>query len=360
MGHQHFLRGMLLIMVWCIGAVSVSAQELVVPDLTGLNIPQAAAQLNRVGLALGSENAVAVTEGVAPDIISGQSIAAGEVAAAGATVDVQIPRTSNVRIVYDDNDLTVINLNNASINIEDVVFETVDSTQSASFNAGRWGRQIRAQQCTQIWSVNRNGPKDLTGCRYIQNWLTTTDRSAHFWTAAIGVQTFRVVQGDAERATCQAAPANSQDTPIQCEFYLPAGNQGDKTSYIYLAYRADRFAVINNSKTQWMPVNTVRFINGLADPAPLGQEFRINAPLFGRPDIVARINRLAPNQCLLFISSAAEDAEPLQNCDIIATYPLQPSQLWWTANFEVQGADNRKRLCKATTPDKLTLCVMSR
>lgn len=359
MKYRPFLQWIILGMLCCLGIFSASAQEAAVPDLTGLNIPQAAAELNRVGLAFGREIAIPVTEGIVPDVIKNQSIAAGELVGPGATVDVEIPRTPNVRIVYDDNDLTVINLNNTNINVEDLAFESLESTQNASFNANRWTGQLRAKQCMQIWSVSRNGPKDLPDCRYIQNWLTTTERSAHFWTAANGVQTFRVVQGEAERATCQAAPPNSQDNPSQCEFYLPAGTQGDVTSYIYLAYRSDRFAVINNSKTQWMPVNTVRFINGLADPAPLGQEFRINAPLFGRPDIVARINRLAPNQCLLFFSTDVEP-EPLQDCDVIATYSLAPSQLWWTANFELEGADNRRRLCNAATPDKLTLCVVSR
>lgn len=357
--HTTMLRYIFALMLVCIISVTASAQESKVPDLAGLNTPQAAAALNRVGLRLGKEIAVPISEGVTPDVISGQSFEAGSLVGAGAEVDVEIPRSPNVRLMYDDNDFTVINLVNANINIEEVVFETVVSTQAASFNARRWARQIRAKQCTQVWSVNRNGPKDLPDCKYIQNWQTSTNRDLHFWTGANGVQSFRVVQGDAERGVCPAAPPNSQDTPSQCELYLPAGGNNDVTAHIYLAYRADRLAVINNTTDKWMPVNTAQIINGLSDPAPLGREFRINAGLFGRPEIVARINRLAPNQCLLFLTEGA-DPDPIQNCDVIATYPLQASQLWWTANFEVMGSDDRRRTCTAAVTDKLTLCVMPR
>ncbi len=58
---------------------AVAAQDVSVPDLTGLNVPQAAALLNRAGLKLGAENAAGWTpeSGVPQNTIGGQSIPAG-------------------------------------------------------------------------------------------------------------------------------------------------------------------------------------------------------------------------------------------------------------------------------------------
>jgi hypothetical protein len=361
---NRFIRWAAAVMCCCLSLFSAGAQgeASVVPDLTGLTIPQAAAQLNKAGIAFGSEIAVPLAEGVTADVISGQSVAPGEPVMAGMIVDVEIPRSANVRLFYDDNDLTMMNLANANIAIQNLVFETVEGSRDASFNASRWAKQLRAKQCTQIWSLNRNGPKSLPECTYIQNWLTTTNPAAHFWTAVSGAQTFRVVQDEVERGVCQAAPPNSQDQPVSCEFYLPAGAAGDVTQYIYVAYEEDRLVVMNNSDGQWMPVNSARIVSTLANPGPLGRQFRLNAALFGRPEIVARINRLAPKQCLLFISSGASgtDAGGLLECDVIATMHLEPSQLWWTANFSILGSDGRERTCNAALPGKLTLCIMPR
>lgn len=340
----------------------IHAQEdtVIVPDLTGLNIPQAAAALNKVGLAFGGETPVTPTGGVPENVISGQSVAPGQTAPRGSEITVEVPRTANVILIYDDNDLTMVNKLDARIDYGDLIFSTVQSTQSASFPAARWGNRLRGKQCAQIWSVGRNGAKGLPECEFIQNWLTTTNRSEHFWTAANGVQSFNVIQGGLERAVCQAAPVNSQNQPLRCEFYLPSGQATEVAPFIYFAYKTDKLAIINNTDSQWMPVATTLILNGLADPAPFGKQFNVNAALFGRPQTVARINRLAPKQCLLFVSSAADDDELPQTCDVIATYTVEPAQAWWTANFQTQGADNKQRTCNAATVDRLTLCIMPR
>lgn len=331
-----------------------------VPDLTGLNIPQAAAALNKAGLAFGKETSVTPAGGIAENVISGQSFAPGQSVPRGSVVDVEVPRTANVLLIYDDNDLTLVNKFDAIIEYGDLTFSTVDSTQSASFKATRWATRLRGKQCTQVWSLNRSGPKGLAECNYIQNWLTTNRRNDHFWTGANGVRTFNVVQGGLERAICQAAPSNSQDQPTTCEFYLPSGTSEEIAPYIYLAYNTDKLIFLNRTIDRWMPVTSTTFHNELSDPAPLGKEFTINAALFGRPDIVARINRLAPKQCLLFISSAASTETPPEACDVIATYTLESSQLWWSANFQTQGTDNKQRTCIAAVRNKIVVCIMPR
>jgi len=355
-----FTQWAAVVVLLCFGTLSISGQgePVTVPNLSGLNAAQAAAQLNKAGLAFGREIVVPIAEGMTPDVISGQSVAAGEPAVPGAVVDVEIPRSANIRLVYDDNDLTVINLGAVNIDIKDVVFETTEGN-AANFNAARWADELRAKQCVQVWSVNRNGPKSLPECTYIQNWRTARNAARHFWTAVSGAQSFKVIQSEIERAFCQAAPPNSQDQPVSCELYLPASTADEVTQYIYIAYQADRLVVMNNSDAQWMPPNDTRIANGLANPEPVGKQFRLNAALFGRPETVAQINRLAPNQCLLFVSSEA-DTGGLMDCDVIATMELPPTQLWWTANFEILGSDGKHRTCNAATPDKLTLCIMPR
>lgn len=331
-----------------------------VPDLTGLNIPQAAAALNQAGLAFGTETSVTASGGIAENVVSGQSLAPGQSVPRGSVVDVEVPRTANILLIYDDNDLTVVNKFDAPIDYADLTFSTVDSTQSASFKATRWAKQLRGKQCTQVWTLSRNGPKGLAECNFIQKWLTTNRRNDHFWTGANGVRTFNVVQGGLERALCQAAPSNSQDQPTTCEFYLPSSASEEIAPYIYLAYNTDKLVFLNKTTDRWMPVTSTTFHNGLGDPAPLGKAFNINAALFGRPDIVARINRLAPKQCLLFVSSAATSQNPPESCDVIAAYTLEPSQLWWSANFETQGTDNQKRTCIAAVQNKIVVCIMPR
>jgi hypothetical protein len=336
-------------------AALAQAEDTIVPDLTGMNVPQAAAVLNRIGLALGSE--VPVPPAGAPeDLISGQSTPPGTRVPFGSTIDVEIPRTPNVRLVYDDNDLTLVNLNDSDLTLSGIRFETVEGS-NGSFNAERWSGMLRPRQCTQLWSISRNGPKQLPECRFIQNWLTTGNAGDHFWTSTSGARSFRVVQDDTERAVCPAAPPNSQDSPSECRFYVPTGGRSDVTAYIYMAYETNRLAVLNNSADRWMPVNSVRVANRAPDPGPFGAEFRINAALFGRPDIVARVNRLAPKQCLLFTADGTVD--PPQPCDVIAVYAVEPEHRWWMSEFDIVG-DNGARTCAGATAGKLTICVMPR
>lgn len=329
-----------------------------VPDVTGLSIPRAAAELNRAGLVFGGEISVRAA-GAPENVVSGQSVAPGQQVARGSSVSVEVPRTPNIRLLYDDNDLTLINLTAQNIEFGDLTFNSVTG-QQASFSASRWAGRVRGNQCTQIWSVSRNGPKGLPECTFIQNWLTTNNRANHFWTAVSGVQTFNVVQGGQERAVCNAAPPNSENRPVTCEFYLPAGAQNELAPFIYLAYTTDKLVVINRTENQWMQVAATTIHSQLSTPGPIGNRFAFNAALFGRPEIVARINRLAPNQCLLFTNRNIENDDLPQDCDVIATLPLGPQQLWWTANFEVEGTDGKRRVCNAAVADKLTLCLMPR
>lgn len=343
--------------------LSASAQtQVVVPDLTGLNVPTAAAELNKLGLRLGEQNARAWSSdaGVAENTIGAQSVAPGNNVEPGRAVDVTVFRTPNLRLIYDDNDITLVNLTGQTIDISALRFETTEGTR-ASFDASRWSSELRANQCLQLWSVNRNGSKGLPECQAIQNWLTTVSPSNHFWTGSNGVSMFEVRQNGTVLNVCQAAPSNSQDRSITCEFYLPAGGAGDVAEFVYFAYTVDTFAAINPTDDAWLRLNRTTIVNPNANQGQLGASFRLgDAALFGNPEIVAEIGRLAPQQCLLVFDSALAAASPPQPCDVIAQLGIPSDQRFWLSDFELESRDGRKFTCTGAVEGKRTICIMPR
>jgi hypothetical protein len=334
----------------------VAAQTVTVPDLTGLNIPEAAAALNAAGLALGVEEArpwdsLAPVE---PDLIGGQSVAAGSAAEAGTVVDVTVLRTPNAAMIYDDNDITLVNLSGANLNVNDVTFNTVDGN-SASFPASLWTDILRANQCLQLWSVGRNGPKGLDECRLIQTWRVTTNPAEHFWTGSGGTTQFSLSKAGEQVVTCDVA------NPGRCDFYLPTGVRGgENTEYVYFAYTSDQLAIINTAEDRWMDLNGLNVTNYFADPD--GANVAVANPrIFGNPSIVADITRLAPGQCLLFTSGSPQSESPPQPCEVIARLNIGPELIFWGAAFEVDSVtDDRTHSCPAGAADRLILCVMPR
>ena len=327
-----------------------------VPDVTGMNLPEAAAALNKIGLAA-AENVEPWTadSGREPNTVSAQSIAPGTSAAPGTAVDLTVLRTPNAILIYDDNDLTLVNQTGSALNLRNIRFETLNGS-GASFAASRWSDSLRPDQCVQIWSVGRNGPKGLDECSNIQNWLVTTDGGEHFWTGAGGTTQFALIQNDVQRAVCTVG------NPGRCEMYLPVGNvaAGETTDYVYFAYLSDRLAIINTAPDKWMPIGNLVVRNNAVQP--LGAMVNVgDAELFGNPQIVGRIGRLAPGQCLLFTNSSNEAQTPPQPCDVIAKLDVGPSVIFWAADFPVESTTQEgERICPAAVPDRLTLCIMPR
>ena len=353
---QNWFIFLFLIAVLSLFITPLSAQSATVPDLTGLNIPQAAAALNAAGLSLGDE-AAQLWDSLAPvepDLIGGQSVPAGSAAEAGTVVDVTVLRAPNAAMIYDDNDITLVNLSGANISVNDVTFNTVDGN-SASFPASLWTDILRANQCLQLWSVGRNGPKGLDECRLIQTWRVTTNPAEHFWTGSGGTTQFSLSKAGEQVVTCDVA------NPGRCDFYLPTGVRGgESTEYVYFAYTSDQLAIINTSDDRWMDLNGLSVINNFAQP--LGATVAVGNPsLFGNPSIVADIRRLAPGQCLLFTNSSPQSDAPPQPCDPIARLNIAPNLIFWGAAFEVDSVTSeRNHACPAGAADRLILCVMPR
>ncbi|MAS37140.1 MAG: hypothetical protein CL610_24280 [Anaerolineaceae bacterium] len=352
------IRLMIILLGLALVAHVATAQESVVmPDLTGMTVPVAAATLNRAGIGIGQETGERWTEesGLPRNTIGAQSVEPGTPVAPGSTVDLTVLRSPNVQVIYDDNDLTLVNETGGPIQLAGIMFRALDGNQ-ASFAASRWGDRLRRDRCTQIWSLNRNGPKGLDECDYIEHWLTTTNGGEHFWTGAGGTSQFAILQNGIERAVCPVA------NPGRCEFYLPGGGSGgDATEHIYFAYTPDRLAVINNTEDRWMPLSGLRVLNNFAPTR--GAEVEIaNPSLFGgNLNPVANVQQLAPGQCIFFTNSAEGVDTPPQPCDVIARLDVGPSVIFWGADFPVESVtDDQPHTCPVATPGQLTLCIMPR
>src|SRR5690606_24498911 len=99
----------------------------------------AAATLNRAGLKLGAEHNVEWTaeSGQERNRVGGQSLAPGASVEQGTVIDITVLRAPNAALIYDDNDLTLVNLVGGNININNLTFNAVDGS-GASFAASRW------------------------------------------------------------------------------------------------------------------------------------------------------------------------------------------------------------------------------
>lgn len=331
----------------------VAAQDVAVPDLTGMAVPQAAAALNRLGLKLGAENNQGWTQesGLPQNTINGQSIPAGQTAALGTAVDVNVLRSPNVILIYDDNDLTLVNQSGGTINLGGLAFRALDGG-GATFAASRWGGGLAAGDCGQVWSVGRGSGKDMAECGNVQ-WMTTNDSAEHFWNGAGGTTQFGVFQDGVQRVTCPVA------NPGRCEFYVASGASGDATEFVYFAYTPEHLAVINQSDNQWMVLDGFSVSNNYVQP--VGQAVNMADPtIYSNMSPVANVGRLAPGQCILYTNSGPGSDQPPQPCDVIARLDIGANLIFWGADFGVNSSDGAARSCPAATAGRLTICVMPR
>jgi len=242
--------------------VNVPVGNGIVPDLTGLNAPQAAALLNRSGLLLGQQTTTPWTPtSPAAGLIGSQSISAGQQVAPGTAVDIAMLQAPNALLIYDDNDITLVNQTEEEMFLTGVRFSSIDGATPATYAAtDRWTDSLRPRRCGQLWTVIRNGPKALPECRTIHAWYSSTDPTTHFWTGSNGATKFNVTVGDQEVAVCEIAA-------LRCEFYLPTeGAAATSVPYLYMAYTPDRFIIQNNTSDQWMSLEGVILYSLLTSP----------------------------------------------------------------------------------------------
>lgn len=350
------------LLLFVITSVVMAQDEVTVPDLTGMNVPAATAALERVGLAMGTETAEGWTEasGIPQNTISTQSVAAGSTAPRGTAINVGVLRSNNVRLLYDDNDLTLINLVDAQLDLNGLIFNATDGNRAAF---SRWAGALRERQCLQVWSISRNGPKGLPDCQNMQNWVVTNNRAEHFWTTVSGGATsFTVTVDGITRATCPTAGPGTEAAPVSCEFYINAAGGDDNAEFVYLMYTTERLVVKNPTEDKWYRTNQTTVFNANPNRTALGDSFNMGArQLFGGQDAPFDPRVLAPGQCLLFRAQGASN-EPLPDaCDVKAVKELPPAELFWLFEFEFTTGDGGKRYkCPAAVAGKRTLCIMPR
>ena len=345
--------------------VHAQSSAVVVPDLAGLNLPQAAASLNSAGLNLGVQTLLLWTaeSGLPQNSVSAQSVPAGSSVEAGITVDVTILRSPNMQLIYDDNDLTLVNMTDSTVDLRRMSFAA--SGNAAFFTATRLANDLRSRQCVQVWSIGRNGSKGLPECEFIQNWLSTNNRNEHFWTALNGVSDFAILDNGVELVRCPAAPAGSEANPLRCDFYYAGTAEGSEmTEYLYFAYTTEAVAIINRSEDRWMPTNLKEIYNYNPSIMIPGSPLRFGDPQLFREEFrrgPGNVEMLAPGQCIVLTSFPSTENAPPQPCQVVAQRDLDPSVAFWVADFEVQSLSTGRRLnCPAALADRPTLCILSR
>lgn len=353
------------ILILVLVAAGIQAQEplITVPNLTGLFPAQAAAELNRLGLQLGIEVYVSWSSsiGIAPNSIQAQTPAANELAAPGSPVSVIVARTPNARLIYDGNDLTLVNQSTAPLDLSQLSFRLPGQPALASFDATRWANTLNAENCAQVWSVPRGSAKSLPECESIQRWQTSIDPATHFWTPRNDIANFEVVENGTIVGTC---PIAIDETNISnCDLFVrPSTPIIDATSFIYLVYTTDRLAIINQASEQWMPLTNIVVYN--SNPNLTRTEVPLivtDLPDYGGVTFNGDLTKLAVHQCVLFTAGTIDPATPPESCEIIAQLAMDPTLTFWSVDFQVSSPSRFIRTdCPAAVPDRLSVCIVPR
>ncbi|MFW5709619.1 MAG: PASTA domain-containing protein, partial [Chloroflexota bacterium] len=322
----------------------------------------AAAELNRAGLRLGAiENTLWTPESQQPvNSVTAQSVSAGENVSPGTSIGITVLRNPNVTLIYDDNELTLINSSNGPLDLNTIIFSAGDGSKRLS--GGEWQRFLDqaildAGDCAQVWSIRAGQAKQVPGCDSIY-WLTTNDETKHFWTQVAGAESFNVLSGSDSLAMCPAAPPNSQDNPTTCSFFVNTTTDSNVTPYLYFAYTTEAFGVINVTSDRWMSLSSTPLYR-VDGQQGASVEFRLSDPtLFGGLNTIADTRRLAPQQCFLLIT--LNDSSPPEPCEVMGQVAVEQSTAFWTAPFEISPVSQitDRVTCPAAVADQVMICVV--
>lgn len=331
-----------------------------VPDVTGLTPAQAAALLNQNGLNLGQQNPAEADDESTPNTVVSQSIEPDTSVALGTAVDVFITSPTNARLIYNDNYMIMFNLTEGVMNTPNVILQAI-SGSSTSFNISQLSGSLEADDCLQLWSVDRGDVEEIGGCDSVYG-RTLTDPNEYFWTETSGATEFAIIENGIERTTCPVASAGTEDAPLYCDFYLAGGGVGyDDADYMYLVYSDKAMAIINTSEDQWMPTDQTLFYNH--NP---GLAIRDVAGILGDTEVLreehhvglGEVTRLAPNQCLVFTVQGSGVNESPEPCDVVAQRALSGDVVVWLTDFEAESRfDGSIVICPDSITGELIRCV---
>lgn len=318
-----------------------------VPDVAGLTVPEAAAKLNQAGLQLGLIEDVQGTAGQA-NTIAAQVPSAGSAAEPGTAVDLTVRRSQMVKLIYDDNDLTLMNLSSEDLSLRRVYFRSVDGTASTSFVATDWdANRLRGNQCMQLWSIATRVTRAVEGCGSFQKWVYRTVGTAHFWTGANNTTRFEVTQDGVLRGICVIEDG-------ECSLYIApfAGRSGiapDVAEYVTLLYTPDTLWITNRTANRWLPTGDLL----------IGGTQAGDTAIYSTVSDVATPQLLAPGQCLRWERPGAAGNSDADPCEVVGVARVSG---FWTQVFRVSSqVDGARRECPPVAEGSQTaLCLLPR
>jgi hypothetical protein len=348
---------LILIGLLFFGGESIAQQTeptgIVVPDVTGMTLPHAIERLNQLEINFGREIQLEWTaeSGIERDVVRVQSTTAGEMVEAATVVNLTVPRRFNAELVYDNNDITLRNLGEVPLPLNSLWFTGADQV----FFALRWGQTLGAGECVQLWSVNRNAPKRVSGCPGdYARWFTSNDARDHFWTPA-NDSVFRIIQNGLERTRCD--PASTGGEVLRCRFYMSTSDAPEYTDHVYMLYTPDTLLVLNNGEDYLMSLVTMRLEGENETVLPLipGIDVYDTRPTIGR------VNVLAPGQCVYVTKASGVGTAVPEPCQLLGRASLEDETVPWEDVFIVQSSisPNATR-CPAPIEGQRTLCIAPR
>jgi hypothetical protein len=332
-----------------------------IPPVIGLNVPQAAAVLHRAGLTLGAlEHRLMPNDTGSSSLpvgrVIGQMPDAGSAADVGYEVSLVVELPANVAVIYDDNDLTLLNLTGREIDLASVSISGGGQVLSGS----RWrAARLPSGRCVQAWSISRAVSKPVEGCEDIGAWFATLDRTAHVWMSPEAAQ-FELSIAGVPVMTCPTAPTTTLETPLRCAGYWSAQADGQNVArFLYLAYTMDALVARNPSSDYWMYLDRPLETGS-------GQVVHLSAADWYESVLPAILSenagkmlRLAPEECAWLRAADSSEVGLPQACGLIAAEGVQDAP-FWREDFSLMGFDGVRRACAAAVSGRLTICVLQR
>jgi len=358
------MRKLLITLLFIVLMIPIHAQEdketkPTVPDLSGLTAPEAASELNKVGLLLDSE--IQPTTNVEANetlntIVKQLPEAGTEITADTTTVTITVLRENNLLLLYDPNtwsedDITFVNTSDTGINLTGITFtsDTGNRFEAREF-AQKAGRILPAQKCFQAW-----GRPTSTGEFYtpdeckpdrLLSIISDLPDNQHFWQNS---STFTVTQDGVYRGRCDVAAG-------RCELWVsPEFIAEDVTEYAYFVYDEHQLIVFNRAENQWMPLNQIELVDMPHNESENLDSSRIWS---SRTFKDTELHFLAPGQCAIFTDGSQKD--PLVDCFSMAQKIYPSNDLFWSDGFTVKSShpDGIERNCPA--PSGTTFCMTPR
>lgn len=153
----------------------------------------------------------------------------------------------DIRLVYDYDSLTLINVSGKTLNLANLIFES----SSGSMSALRWDTEFLSQSlsgftdgdCLQVWSLETDILEKPLDCRYRHSWISV-NKDNTFWRNA---ETFSIRNGGERVGICLVVEGVCDvnlSTPIDENLTIQGTPAG---MHLRFVYDAESFALINVS-----------------------------------------------------------------------------------------------------------------